>query len=487
MAITRDLIIDGEHVPAASGKTTGDINPYTGATYATVAAAGTEDVTRAVDAAAAALERWSATSPTARARIFLKAADLLEERTDHGVQLMAREVGGVRPWAEFNLALAGNILRSAAAATTAPQGEVLATDLPGKYSLAVRRPYGVVAALSPWNAPFILGIRAIAVPLAVGNTVVLKPSEEAPLACGLFLADALLDAGLPAGVLNVITNAREDAADVVSTLISDERVRCVNFTGSTAVGRTIGTLAAQNLKPAVLELGGKNSLVVLKDADLDYAVQAATFGAFMNAGQICMSVDRVIVDRGICEEFTTRFAQKVAALPTGDPTDTGTVIGPQVNQRSADRQYGLIDDAVAKGATVRTGGRKLEHALVPATVLTDITEDMRIFDEEIFGSATTVHPVDGPGEAVALANKTRYGLTAGVISENLQEGLEVAQRLHTGIAHVNDQPVQDEPMAPFGGIQNSGYGKFGGQAGINSFTELRWITVQQRGHAQYPF
>ncbi|NKX50473.1 aldehyde dehydrogenase family protein, partial [Arthrobacter deserti] len=304
MAITRDLIINGEHVPAASGKRTDDINPYTGEVYATVAAASPEDMTRAVDAAAAAFESWAATSPTARAKIFLKAADLLEERTEQAVQVMAQEVGGVRPWAEFNAHLAANILRSAAAATTAPQGEVLATDLPGKYSMAIRQPYGVVAALSPWNAPLILGIRSIAIPLAVGNTAVVKPSEDAPLACGLFLADALLDAGLPEGVLNVATNAREDAADVVSTLISDERVRCVNFTGSTGVGRTIGTLAAQNLKPAELELGGKNSLVVLKDADLEYAAQAATFGAFMNAGQICMSVDRVIVDRTVAEEFT---------------------------------------------------------------------------------------------------------------------------------------------------------------------------------------
>lgn len=487
MAITRDLIINGGHVAAASGKTADDINPYTGDVYATVAAAGPEDVTRAVDAAAAASDSWAATPPSARARIFLKAADILEARTDEGASVMAQEVGGVRPWAEFNLQLAADIMRSAAAAATAPQGEVLATNLPGKYSLGLRQPFGVVAAISPWNAPFILGTRAIAIPLAVGNTVVMKPSEDAPLACGLFLADVLLEAGIPDGVLNVVTNAREDANDVVSTLISDNRVRCVNFTGSTKVGRIIGTLAAQNLKPAVLELGGKNSLVVLKDADLEYAASAATFGSFMNAGQICMSVDRVLVDQSVAEEFTARFAEKVSKLPTGDPADPATFIGPQVNQSAADRQYGLIDDAVAKGATVATGGQRLRNALVPATVLTGITEDMRVFDEEIFGAATTVLPVAGAEEAVRLANNTNYGLTAGVITENLSEGIEVAQRLRTGIAHVNDQPVQDEPMAPFGGIKESGYGKFGGQAGINSFTELRWVTVQQRGHAQYPF
>ncbi|GER22992.1 salicylaldehyde dehydrogenase [Zafaria cholistanensis] len=487
MAITRNLIIGGEHVPAASGRTAEDINPYTGGVYATVAAAGVDDVTRAVAAADAASEAWAAAPPSFRAKIFLKAADILESRTDEGAELMAQEVGGVRPWAEFNLHLAAEILRSAAAATTAPQGEVLATNLPGKYSLSLRQPFGVVAAISPWNAPFILGTRALAIPLAVGNTVVLKPSEDAPLACGLFLADALLEAGLPDGVLNVVTNAREDANEVVGALISDDRVRCVNFTGSTHVGRIIGTLAAQHLKPSVLELGGKNSLVVLKDADIEYAASAATFGAFMNAGQICMSVDRVIVDRSIAEDFTARFVEKVSRLPTGDPNNADTFIGPQVNQSAADRQYGLIEDAVAKGATVATGGQRLGNAVVPATVLTGITEDMRVFGEEIFGAATTVMPVAGAEEALRLANGTKYGLTAGVITENLSEGIEVAQRLRTGIAHVNDQPVQDEPMAPFGGIKESGYGKFGGQAGINSFTELRWITVQQRGHAPYPF
>ncbi len=486
MTITRDLIINGEHVPAASGKTTEDINPFTGATYATVAAGAADDVTRAVDAAANAFESWSTLSPGARGRIFQRAAEIFEERTDEAVAPMAEEVGGVRNWSQFNVGLAADILRAAAAATTAPRGDVLSTNLPGKYSMAVRQPYGVVAALSPWNAPFILGIRSIAIPLAVGNTAVLKPSEDAPLACGLFLADILIDAGVPPGVLNVITNDREDAADVVSTLISDSRVKCVNFTGSTAVGRTIGVLAAENIKPAVLELGGKNSLVVLKEADIDYAVEAAAFGAYMNAGQICMSVDRVIVDKSIAEDFTDRFAKKVSGLPTGDPKDPETVIGPAVSAKSAQRQYELIEDAVSKGATARAGGHRMDNALVPATVLTGTTPEMSSFHDEIFGAVTTVLEVDAPDEAVELANNTNYGLTAGVITENLQDGLEVAQRLRTGIVHVNDQPVVDEPQAPFGGIQHSGYGKFGGQAGIDSFTELRWVTVQQHGHAQYP-
>ncbi len=487
MTIQRDLIINGEHVPAASGRTTDDISPWDQSVYAQVAAAGPEDVRRAVDAAEAAFESWAATGPSQRARIFAKAADLLEERTPEGIELMAREVGGVAPWAGFNAHLAADILRSAATAATAVQGQVLTTDMPGKLSLGVRRPYGVCAAISPWNAPFILGVRALAVPLAVGNTVVLKPSEDAPLACGLFLADVLLDAGLPAGVLNVVTNDRDDAAEVVEALIADERVRNVNFTGSTNVGRTIGTLAAQHLKPAVLELGGKNSVVVLESADVDYAVDAATFGAFMNAGQICMSADRIIVDRSIAEEFTEKLVAKVASLPAGDPTDPSTVIGPQVNVRAAERQFALVQDAVEKGATVHTGGTKPDGALLEATVLSDITRDMRMHREEIFGAATAVYTVDGPDEAVALANETEYGLTAGVIAEDLRAGWSVAERIKTGIVHVNDQSVNDEPFAPFGGVQSSGYGKFGGDAGIDSFTEMRWMTVQKDGHAGYPF
>ncbi len=487
MSISRGLLIGGKDVPALSGRTTEDINPYTGQAHATVAAAAPEDVTAAVDAASASLDDWMAMAPTARRRIFLKAADLLESRMEEGVALMAGEVGGVRGWAQFNTMLAANIMREAAGAITQSKGEVLASDTPGAYSLAMRQPFGVVAALSPWNAPFILGMRALAIPLAVGNTVVLKPSEDAPLSCGLFLADTLVEAGLPPGVLNVVTNAPEDAADVVSTLIADRRVRCVNFTGSTGVGRKIGVQAAQHLKPAILELGGKNSLVVLKDADIEYAVNAATFGSYMNAGQICMSIDRVIVDASIADDFTDRFAAKVAELPHGDPTDPHTVVGPAVNERSAQRQYALIQDAVDKGATVRAGGQTLEHAVVPATLLTDTTPEMTLYDNEIFGAVTTVLPADGNAHAIHLANDTHYGLTAGVISENLHDGIEVARRLRTGIVHVNDQTVADEPQAPFGGIQDSGYGKFGGQAGIDSFTELRWVTVQQHGHGQYPF
>lgn len=476
----RELLIGGDSVPALDGRTTDDLNPYTGEVYAVVAAAGPADVARAVDAAEQAFAGWAATPPSVKRQILLRAADVLESRTPEVVALMAAEVGGVGGWAGFNVMLAANILREAAAAVTQPVGEVLTTEVPGQLSLAVREPLGVVAAFAPWNAPVILSTRAVAAPIAAGNTVVLKPSEDAPIAAGLFIAGVLHEAGLPAGVLNVVTNAPEDAAAVAEALITDSRVRAVNFTGSTEVGRIVGTLAAHHLKPAVLELGGKNSLLVLDDADLDHAVDAATFGAFHNAGQICMSTDRILVHRAVAEEFTAKLAAKVGSLPHGDPADPGTVIGPVINPRSAARVAALVEDAVANGATVRTGGDG------GATVLDNVTPRMRVFQEEIFGPAVVVVPVADDDEAVAIANDTEHGLTAGILTEDSRRGLGLAQRIRTGIVHVGNQTVDDEPQAPFGGVKSSGYGKFGGRWGIEAFSATRWVTIA-REHGHFPF
>ncbi|WP_112266892.1 aldehyde dehydrogenase family protein [Lentzea terrae] len=475
----RELIIGGESVPALDGRTTDDLNPYTGEVYAVVAAAGTADVARAVDAAEEAFAEWSATPPSARRRILLKAADILESRTPEAIALMAQEVGGVAGWAGFNVMLAAGMLREAAAAVTQPVGEVLTTEKPGQLSLAVREPLGVVAAFSPWNAPIILSTRAVAAPLAAGNTVVMKPSEDAPIAAGLFIADVLHEAGLPAGVLNVVTNAPSDAAEIAEALIADPRVRAVNFTGSTGVGRIVGTLAAQHLKPAVLELGGKNSLLVLDDADLDHAVEAATFSAFFNAGQICMSADRILVHHSVAEEFTTKFAAKVASLPHGDPADPGTVIGPVITPRSADRVAALVAEAVDAGARLRTGGDGVPF------VLDGVTPQMRIFTEEIFGPAVVVTTVADDDEAVAIANNTEHGLTAGILTEDSRRGLALARRIRTGIVHVGNQTVDDAPQVPFGGVKASGYGRFGGRWGIESFSSTRWVTIAG-GHGHFP-
>ncbi|RZQ60950.1 aldehyde dehydrogenase family protein [Amycolatopsis suaedae] len=486
MTITRELFIGGEDVPALDGGTTEDLNPYTGQVYAAVAAGGPADVTRAVDAAAEAFPEWAATAPGQRRRILLRAADILEDRAEQVRALMAAEVGEVAGFAAFNVGLAAGILREAAAAAGGPVGEVLATDAGDRMSLALREPAGVVAAFAPWNAPLILGTRSLAVPLAVGNTVVLKPSEAAPIACGLFIADVLREAGLPAGALNVVTNAPAGAAAVARTLIADARVRIVNFTGSTEVGRIIGTTAAEHLKPALLELGGKNALLVLDDADVGYAVNAATFGSFNNAGQICMSTDRVLVHRSLADEFTEKLAARAASLPHGDPADPGTVIGPLISADAARRVAKLVDEAVAAGASLRAGGGEADGARYPATVLAGVTPAMRIFTEEIFGPAVTVITVDDDEEALAVANGTDYGLTAGVITEDSRRGLAIARRLRTGIVHVNNQTVDDEPQVPFGGVKNSGYGRFGGRWGVEAFTTTKWVTVAGE-HAVFPY
>lgn len=482
----RQLLIGGQERPASGGRTTADVSPHTGEVFATVAAGAVEDATAAVDAAAAAFDDWSRTGAVQRRKIFLRAADLLEERTEAAVALMAGEVAGTRPWALFNVELAANVLREAAAVITSPRGEVLSSSSDGEWGFALREPAGVVAAFAPWNAPLILGSRSFAVPLAVGNTVVLKPSEDAPLTAGLFLADVLREAGLPDGVLNVVTNAREDAVDVGGALIADRRVRRVNFTGSTAVGRAIGVESARNLTPAVLELGGKNSIIVLDDADLDYAVDAVTFGAFMNSGQICMSADRVLVPRELAAEFTERFAKKVSGLPSGDPTSTETVVGPVISADAAQRIHELVQDAVASGARVHCGGNEPDGALYEPTVVSGVTPDQRIHSEEIFGPVTAVLAYDSVDEAVDIVNDTPYGLTGGVITEDTKRGWAIAQQVRTGIFHINDQSVGDEPQAPFGGVKDSGYGRFGGQQGVESFTETRWVTFREK-QAQYPF
>ena len=488
--VERGLLIGGKTVSASSGKLAADISPWDGQIYARVAAGTPEDITRAADAAEAAFPSWSKMGAFERREIFLRAADVMAERREEAIATLAGETGASRLFSQFNVALCIQVLREAAAAVTRPMGELLPSSIADTYSIAQRVPFGVVGAISPWNAPLVLGIRSIAIPLAVGNTVVMKPSEDAPITCGLLLADVLTEAGLPPGALNVVTNDLADAGDVVAALIAEPRVRVVNFTGSTNVGRIIGVQAAQHLKPAVLELGGKNPLLVLEDADLDLALDAAVFGAFMNSGQICMCTDRIIIHNSLVEAFVPRYVERVNALPVGDPADPATIVGPLINRRGAQRVSALVKDASAKGANLLTGDGAIggpNETLVRPVVLSDVTPDMDIYASEIFGPAVVIHPVESTDAAIELANDTDYGLTGGVISRDLNAALDVVSRVRSGIIHINEQGILDEPMAPFGGVKNSGYGKFGGTAGIESFTEQRWITIQHTGRPHYPF
>jgi benzaldehyde dehydrogenase (NAD) len=367
--------------------------------------------------------------------------------------------------------------------TTQITGDVIPTDKPNNMALAIRQPAGVCLGIAPWNAPVILGVRAIAMPLACGNTVVLKASETCPGTHAL-IGQCLREAGFPEGVVNVVTNAPADAAKVVEALIASRAVKRVNFTGSTAVGRIIAETAARYLKPVLLELGGKAPLVILDDADLDEAVKAAAFGAFMNQGQICMSTERIVVDEKIADDFVARFAAKAKSLPVGDPRGQ-VVLGSVVNEAAARKVNDLIEDATAKGAVLAAGG-KAEGTILPATILDRVTPAMRAYAEESFGPMVTVVRVKGDEEAIRVANDTEYGLSAAVFSRDIGRALGVAKRIESGICHINAPTVHDEAQMPFGGMKASGYGRFGGRAAIDAFTELRWITIQT-GPRPYPF
>ena len=447
------------------------------------AAAGREDAKRAVDAAAAAFPAWSATPPGERRALLNAAADKLMEAAPDVAAIMTEEVGGTFGWGMFNCDLASRMLREAAAQAYSVVGEVIPSDVPGSLAMGVRQPAGVVVGMAPWNAPVILATRAVATPLAYGNTVVLKASEQCPRTHAA-VARALVDAGLPAGTINLIIHAPDDAPDVVDELIAHPAVRRVNFTGSTRVGKLIALKCAEHLKRCLLELGGKAPQVVLPDADLEAAADAASFGAFMNSGQICMSTERIVADRSVADDLGAKLAERAGKLTTGDPRDQGTMIGPVINDASRERVLELIEDAKAKGAQVLAGGDADGNVITP-TVLTGVTPEMRIYGEESFGPVVTIVPVDGTDEAVRVANDTEYGLSAAVFGGDVDEAMAVARRIESGICHVNSSTVHDEPQMPFGGVKSSGWGRFGGRAALEEFTELRWMTVQQ-GARHYP-
>jgi vanillin dehydrogenase len=482
--IAVDLMIDNADVKAAGNATFERLNPMTGEVAARAAASSAADAVRAADAAAAAFPAWSEMAPAARRALLNKAADLIETAGIKFAPVMGAETGSTAMWAGFNCMLAAGMVREAAAMTTQIAGEIIPSNVPGSLAMGYRQPVGVVAGIAPWNAPVILGVRAIAMPLACGNTVVLKASETCPGTHRL-IGSLFREAGFPPGVVNVVTNAPRDAGAVVEALIAHPAVRRVNFTGSSRVGKIIARKCAEHLKPVLLELGGKSPLVVLDDADLDEAVSAAAFGAFANQGQICMSTERIVVDEGVADDFVARFAAKAKSLSVGDPRDGKAVLGSVVDHAAAERVTQLVLDAVAKGAKLVAGGT-INGTLIGAHVLDHVTPAMRIYEEESFGPVTTVVRARGVDDAVRIANDTPYGLSSAVFGRDVTRAFAVARRLETGICHINGPTVHDEAQMPFGGVKDSGYGRFGGKAAINEFTELRWITIQS-GHRHYPF
>ena len=460
------------------------INPITGETASSAEAMKAGDIPAIAATAQEGFAAWSKLGPNARRAVLIKAADALMAKKDDFVAAMMGEIGATAGWAMFNLALAAGMVREAAALTTQISGEVIPSDHEGTIAMALREPVGVLLGIAPWNAPIILGVRAIAVPLACGNSVILKASETCPQTHSLII-EAFAEAGFPAGTVNVVTNAPEDAAEVVGALIDAPQVRRINFTGSTAVGKIIAKRAAEHLKPVLLELGGKAPMIVLEDADLDEAVKAAAFGAYMNQGQICMSTERIIVVDAVADEFARKFKAKVETMSVGNPAAGNTPLGAVVDRRTVDKCYALIEDAVGKGAELLTGGETTDNVLMPAHLVDKVTPDMKLFRDESFGPVVGIARARDEAHAIELANDSEYGLSSAVFTRDTARGIKVARQIHSGICHVNASTVSDEPQMPFGGMKASGYGRFGGKAGIDAFTELRWITFEtEPGH--YP-
>lgn len=479
------MLINGLAVSAHGGATFERRNPLDGSVATRAPAASASDAVAAVEAAAEAFKSWGNSGPGERRALLNKAADALEAKTPAFIAAMAAETGASAMWAGFNVHLAAGMLREAASLTTQISGEVIPSDVPGSLAMGLRQPAGVVLGIAPWNAPVILGVRAIATPLACGNTVVLKGSENCPRTHQLII-EALQEAGLPPGVVNYITNAPADAGAIVEAMVAHPAVRRVNFTGSTRVGKLIAQTCAKHLKQCVLELGGKAPLLVLADADLDAAVAAAAFGAFANSGQICMSTERLIVDKSVADGFAARFTKKAKSLPLGDPRGPQPVVlGSVVGMGTVEHCNALLDDALAKGAKLLCGGRA-DSTLMPATVLDHVTPEMRVYHEETFGPLKCIVRVDGDEAAIACANDNEYGLSAAVFSRDIARAMNVAKRIESGICHINGPTVHDEAQMPFGGVKGSGFGRFGGRAGVDAFTELRWVTVQTT-ERHYPF
>lgn len=470
--------IGGRWLPAE--RTFDDLNPSNGEVWARAPDSGVAETRAAIKAAREAFADWSERPFTERSAYMLKVAELFEKRRPDIVKAIQAEGGGWFGKGMFEVGYTAGVFRAAAALNYAAIGEMLPSEH-GKVSMAIRQPMGVVSVISPWNMPLILTSRGLSFPCAFGNTIVLKPSEDTPYVGGLLFAELFEEAGVPPGVLNVVTCSRESVAAVGDELIENPAVKGISFTGSTPVGRFIAAKAGAHLKKACVELGGKDALIVRADADLERAVAAANFGSFMHQGQICMSVEKVLVHEDIHDEFLARFIERARALKVGDTTtDTDTVIGPLINDRQVARVKSQIDDAVAKGAQIRLGGG-VRGRFVEPTILTGVTPDMSVYQDETFGPVVPVIPFSTDEEAIAIANDTEYGLSSGIITRDEERALYLARCLETGSCHINCSSVNDEPHVPFGGSKASGLGNHGGRWSLETFSQTRWITMDRGG------
>ena len=476
-------LIAGEWVDAEGGRTFDDMNPYSGEVFAQIPASSGTDAQRAIEAADKAFPAWAAMGARARQALFLKAADILEGRADEVVLIMAQETGAANAFSRFQIQWAVGLLRQAAGYPYLPGGEIVQSDTPGVFAMAIRKPLGVVGGISPWNGALALGFRTIVAPLACGNTVVLKPSEDAPVCAGLLMGEIMTEAGFPAGVLNVITHAPGQVGPIADQLFESRKVRAYNFTGSSATGSMLAARAGKHLKRISLELGGYNPMIVLKDANLEYSVDTAIFAAFFHQGQICMNTRKILVERSLFDEFLERFVIRAKAIKAGDPTDPKNKIGPLINDQAVAKVKMGIEQAVAKGARVMAGGACVGRCFEP-TVLIDVPTDAPIHCEEVFGPVVLIEPFDTEQEAVEKANGTDFGLSASIMTADVWKGITLGGQVQAGMVNVNGPTMGGEPQIPFGGVKDSGWARFGRWA-VDMFTDLNLVTVSQHKR-QYP-
>ncbi|QBR03528.1 aldehyde dehydrogenase family protein [Paraburkholderia pallida] len=474
----------GKWLEAQDAQTFEVLEPYSRQPFARVAAGGRPEARVAVQAAAEAFPAWSSTPPAERARLFLKAAEIVKRRRSEIANALARETGSTISFANFQQDLVAATLEQAAGWMYQPAGQVLATNQPGAHSIAVRRPLGVVASFTPWNGANILSWRAVISPIGAGNTVVVKPSELAPVSAGLMLAEIAHEAGFPEGVINVVSHAPGAAGEIADEFFDNPDVRVINLIGGVKTARMLAERAGRTLKRTVLELGGYNPMIVLDDVDLDYAVRTATFGSFFHQGQICLNTRHIIVQRKIYDEFVTRFVARTRTLTKGDPQNPATIIGPLVTPAAVKLVDDRIKEAVAKGAVVRTGGRH-EGQVYEPTILTDVPADALVAQEETFGPVVVVEAVDTPEEAVAAANRTMYGLSSSILAGDTYRAFELAPKIQCGIVNVNTATVNDEIHAPMGGVRDSGWGRTGPDS-LADFSDVIWINSRS-AQTPYPF
>ncbi|WP_424213065.1 aldehyde dehydrogenase family protein [Streptomyces sp. BI20] len=474
--------IDGAWPAGAGSWDIIDVNPYNGEKLAAITVATVDQVDQAYRAAERAQRDWAAAGPHARRAVLERVLAAAERRGDEIVEAMIEELGATRPKAAYELYLAKEFLREAIALTVRPEAELLPSLVPGKENRVHRLPVGVVCVISPFNFPFLITLKSVAPALALGNAVVVKPNQNAPVVGGGLIAALFEEAGLPAGLLNVLVT---DIAEIGDALITHPVPKVISFAGSDRVGRHVGAVAARHFKRSVLELSGNSALVVLDDADLEQAAEAAVFSRFVYQGQVCMAANRILVDASVAEEFTALFLAKVRALRAGDPHEAETTIGPLINSFQADALTALVDRALADGARALLRGTTRGN-LVEPTVLTDLPADSPLLGQEIFGPVALLVVVADEEEAVRVANATPYGLSGAVHTRDVERGIRFAHRIETGMMHVNDSTIADEPLTAFGGEKASGLGRLGGQSTVDAFTTLKWISVRHGARDGFP-